>query len=69
MQCKECGKVIREESNFCTQCGAKVEITNKSKSEQKDNAKFTKKEIVYLILIIIFTVIFALYLLKRQGVI
>lgn len=72
MICKKCGKEIKEENNFCTNCGTKVvwedEIDNKQDINNKD-LKFSKKEKIGIVFIIIFVIAFMIYLLIRQGVI
>lgn len=74
MICKNCGNQIKEGNNFCTKCGTKIEkekiIINEEKREvKKEDLKLSKKEKIVLAIIILFTIIFMIYLLIRQGVI
>ncbi len=74
MKCKKCGNEIKEGNNFCTKCGTKIEkeknIINEEKREvKKEDLKLSKKEKIVLAIIILFTIIFMIYLLIRQGII
>lgn len=38
MFCKNCGRSLKENENFCPSCGAKIEKASKVKSEKKSNS-------------------------------
>ena len=74
MYCKNCGNEVKEENNFCTKCGMKIDkeeiIINAEKREtKKENVKLSRKEKILLVIVILFLIIFMIYLLIRQGVI
>ena len=73
MFCYNCGTKIKEGNKFCTNCGCKVkeikETDTKKTNNNIENYKITKGEKVFIIIVAVFVILFAIYLLIRQGVI
>lgn len=64
MHCDKCGKEILEDGMFCVYCG---NVIKNSKHTESKNIVTTKDKIIFL-MISIFWLGMAIYLLIRQGV-
>lgn len=70
MFCVKCGKEIPENGKFCVYCGKQIQYFEEKVTEkQVDNSNITTKEKIYILVISIFVLGIAIYLLVRQGVI
>ena len=51
MKCSQCGRELREDSQFCDQCGRKVERNPEEKIESKFNVSALMLGILFSILV------------------
>lgn len=70
MFCVKCGKEIPENGKFCVYCGKEIKVFGETVTEtQITNYNITTREKIYILVVSIFVLGMAIYLLVRQGVI